>query len=109
MPSAAAASTTGLLELVWAEPPRAVLAALYVVVGSVFVVDVAGLGARVGVATLTLVLVGGVLYLAGAVVYAGRWPDPWPAWFGFHEVFHVLVVAAAAAHFVAVAGIAAPG
>ena len=44
---------------------------------------------------------GSVLYLAGAAVYATRRPDPWPRSFGFHEVFHGLVVAAAASHFVA--------
>lgn len=49
-----------------------------------------------------LVAVGGVLYTVGAVVYVRRRPDPWPRWFGYHEVFHVLVVAAGAAHYLAV-------
>ena len=47
---------------------------------------------------------GGLLYSAGAVIYALRRPDPWPRIFGFHEVFHALVIAAAAMHFVAMAG-----
>ena len=50
-----------------------------------------------------LLLVGGLLYSLGAFVYAARRPDPVPAVFGYHEVFHVLVVVAAAAHYVAVA------
>ena len=53
-------------------------------------------------ASAVLVVVGGVLYTLGAVAYATHWPDPFPATFGFHEVFHVLVVAAAATQFVAV-------
>jgi hemolysin III len=52
--------------------------------------------------------VGGVAYTVGAVVYARRRPDPRPATFGYHEIFHVLVVIAAAAHFIAVAVFAVP-
>jgi hemolysin III len=51
-----------------------------------------------------LFMAGGLLYSAGAVVYARQRPDPWPRVFGFHEVFHTLVIAAAAVHFVAMAG-----
>ena len=47
---------------------------------------------------------GGLLYSAGAVIYALRRPDPWPTTFGFHEIFHALVIAAAVTHFVAIAG-----
>jgi hemolysin III len=49
-----------------------------------------------------LLAVGGALYTVGAVTYASTWPNPFPATFGFHEVFHVLVVAAAVIQFVAV-------
>jgi hemolysin III len=56
-----------------------------------------------GVAAATLCAVGGALYTLGAVAYAAKRPDPWPRTFGYHEVFHVLVVAAAAVQFVAVA------
>lgn len=55
-----------------------------------------------GVAVLVLVAVGGVLYSLGAVVYARRKPDPWPAWFGFHEIFHAFTLAAFVVHYVAV-------
>ncbi|MEP7225056.1 MAG: hemolysin III family protein, partial [Actinomycetota bacterium] len=54
------------------------------------------------VASAVLVAVGGVLYTLGAIAYATHWPDPFPATFGFHEVFHVLVLAAAVSQFVAV-------
>jgi hemolysin III len=55
-----------------------------------------------------LVAAGGVLYTAGAVVYATQRPNPSPSVFGYHEVFHALVIAAAAAHFAAVAFFALP-
>jgi len=55
---------------------------------------------------LALVVAGGVLYTAGAVVYALHAPNPWPRTFGYHEVFHAMVVLAAAAHLIAVALIA---
>ena len=54
-----------------------------------------------GAAVLTLIVTGGLLYSAGAVVYALKRPDPSPRWFGFHEVFHALTVAAFAAHYIA--------
>lgn len=50
----------------------------------------------------SLIALGGLLYTLGAIVYARRWPDPWPSVFGFHEVFHVLVVAGATAHYLAI-------
>ncbi|MGW3635281.1 PAQR family membrane homeostasis protein TrhA [Streptomyces sp. NPDC005122] len=55
-----------------------------------------------GVAVLALIVAGGLLYSAGAVVYALKRPDPSPRWFGFHEVFHALTIAAFAAHYVAI-------
>ncbi|MFF3612479.1 hemolysin III family protein [Streptomyces sp. NPDC002580] len=55
-----------------------------------------------GAAVLTLIVAGGLLYSAGAVVYALKRPDPSPLWFGFHEVFHALTVAAFTAHYIAI-------
>lgn len=51
---------------------------------------------------LLLIVAGGAIYLLGGVVYALRAPNPWPDWFGFHEVFHVLVVVGVATHVVAI-------
>ena len=61
-----------------------------------------------GVGAVVLLAAGGLLYSAGAVVYALRRPDPRPKVFGYHEIFHVLVIAAAAAHYAAIAGYALP-
>lgn len=55
-----------------------------------------------GAAVLTLIVAGGLLYSAGAIVYALKRPDPSPSWFGFHEVFHALTVAAFTAHYIAI-------
>jgi hemolysin III len=49
-----------------------------------------------------LIMLGGVLYTLGAVVYITRWPDPAPRWFGYHEIFHLFVIAASAAHWLAI-------
>src|SRR5918995_1120727 len=60
------------------------------------------------VTPFALIALGGALYTAGAVIYARQRPDPNPAGFGYHEIFHVLVIAAAAAHFAAIALFALP-
>ena len=55
-----------------------------------------------GAAVVTLLAVGGLLYSVGAVVYAIKRPNPSPRWFGFHEVFHALTLAAFVVHYIAV-------
>lgn len=90
------------LNFVWLDAPRWVTVLAYVAVGWVGLVTIPQMFSDVGVAGSVLVLVGGALYSLGALTYAFHWPNPFPATFGFHEVFHVLVVAAAATQFVAV-------
>jgi hemolysin III len=97
-----AAALLGLaLNLAWIHAPRWLSAVAYLAVGWVGVVAAPQLFAA-GIAAGVLVAVGGALYTLGALAYATTWPNPFPAWFGFHEVFHVLVVAAAVTQFVAV-------
>ncbi|HET6623965.1 MAG TPA: hemolysin III family protein [Gaiellaceae bacterium] len=91
------------LELSWIEGPRWLSALAYLLVGWVGVVAAPRLFPELGAAAAVLVIVGGALYSLGAVAYATTWPNPFPATFGFHEVFHVLVIAAAVTQFVAVA------
>ena len=69
----------------------------------------AGIVVEAGIGAGALIAAGGVLYTAGALVYARQRPDPRPAVFGYHEIFHALVIAAAAAHFAAIALFALPG
>ncbi|WP_321167676.1 PAQR family membrane homeostasis protein TrhA [Baekduia soli] len=93
-----------VLSLAWITAPRAVSAGCYLALGWVSVAALPQLISGLPIAPLVLLASGGVLYTVGAVVYATRRPDPWPRTFGFHEVFHLLVIAAAAVQFVALAG-----
>ena len=90
-----------VLNLVWIDAPRWISAVAYLAVGWVGVIMIPQLFAA-GIAPGVLVAVGGLLYTLGALAYATTWPNPFPAWFGFHEVFHLLVIAAALTQFVAV-------
>jgi len=92
------------LSVAWVTAPRVLSAASYVALGWFALVASPDLVAELPAAPLVLLLAGGVLYSAGAAVYAARRPDPWPRTFGFHEIFHAFVIAAAVTHFVAMAG-----
>jgi hemolysin III len=97
-----------VVETVWIDHPKWVAALIYMSLGWVAAVAFPELWADMGVAGTLLVAAGGLLYTAGAVVYATQKPDPNPRVFGYHEVFHALVIAAAAAHFAAIAFFALP-
>ena len=97
-----------LLKLVWVDAPKWLMAGIYLALGWVGVATMPQVLSRAGVGAVTLLAVGGALYSAGAIIYATRRPDPRPAVFGYHEIFHVLVIAAAAAHYAAIAGYALP-
>jgi len=97
-----------IVEMVWIEHPKWVAALIYMSLGSVAAIAFPGLWDEMGAAGALLVAAGGILYTAGAVVYATQRPNPNPRVFGYHEVFHLLVIAAAAAHFAAIAFFALP-
>jgi hemolysin III len=89
----------------WVSAPRWLYTPLYIVLGWSAVLFSAGfrdgaarLGPGVGLATLLMLAAGGTLYTLGGVVYGFRRPNPWPRWFGFHEVFHALTILAFVAH-----------
>jgi hemolysin III len=98
-----------IVEMIWIDAPKWVSATVYITVGALGGVALPAIVAEAGLGAGILIALGGLLYIAGAVVYARQRPDPKPTVFGYHEIFHVLVVAAAAAHFVAVAVYAGPG
>lgn len=91
------------LKLVWVGAPGWLAAVIGVALGWVGVVAFPQLLARLGAAGAILLLAGGIFYTAGAIVYALRRPDPAPAVFGYHEVFHALVVAAVVCHYISIA------
>ena len=92
-----------LLELRWIHAPRWVSAIAYLGVGWVGIVALPEFFPALGVAAAVLLIVGAGLYTVGALTYATTWPNPFPATFGFHEIFHLLVIAAALVQFVALA------
>jgi hemolysin III len=96
------------LSLAWVGAPRLLSAACYLAVGWVVVIALPQLWERAGLAPFALLAAGGALYTLGAAVYAARRPNLWPRTFGFHEVFHALVIAAALVHFIAMAGWVVP-
>ncbi len=96
------------LKMFWPDTPKWLTAAVYVTLGWVAVIAFPELASELGITGMGLVAGGGILYTVGAVVYALRRPDPAPAVFGYHEIFHVLVIAAALLQFVAVAAYALP-
>jgi hemolysin III len=87
----------------WIDAPTWISSVIGVALGWVGVIVFPQLLVEIGLGASLLVVAGGLLYTAGALVYAFRRPDPYPAVFGFHEVFHVLVIAAVACQYSAVA------
>jgi hemolysin III len=92
-----------VFKFAWVDAPKWISAVIGIALGWVGVVVFPQLVNEIGVGGSLLVVAGGLLYTAGALVYALRRPDPYPAVFGFHEVFHVLVIAAVACQYSAVA------
>jgi hemolysin III len=97
-----------IVELLWTDHPKWVGALVYIAVGAIGAVGFPSIAIEAGPVAGALIALGGALYVTGAIIYAAQRPDPSPAVFGYHEVFHVLVIAAAAAHFAAVALFALP-
>jgi hemolysin III len=97
-----------VVEVIWVDAPKWVSTIVYVGVGWIGALGFPAIVVAAGVGAGALIAAGGVLYTAGAVVYATQRPDPNPAVFGYHEIFHVLVLAAIAAHFTAIAIYALP-
>ena len=89
-----------LFRVFWINAPRWLYVALYLALGWAAVMYIVDL-LNANVAMMVLVVIGGLLYTAGAVVYALMRPNPWPGHFGFHEIFHVCTVLAFLCHWTA--------
>ena len=92
----------------WLDAPKWAVSVPYVVVGWCALAVIPQLLHGLGGGGFALIAVGGAAYTTGAVVYARRRPDPWPATFGYHEVFHTCTLVGAALHFAAIAAFALP-
>lgn len=91
----------GILKtMLWPRAPRKLNAALYVLMGAITFPCAPAL--RTAVEDFHLLALGGLFYVLGACVYALRWPNPAPHVFGYHEIFHIFVFAAATAHYLAI-------
>ncbi|MDG2335018.1 MAG: hemolysin III family protein [Myxococcota bacterium] len=91
------------LKLIWIQAPDWLAAAIYVAVGSLIVPSLLPLLEILGTLPVVLLGLGGLLYIVGALIFALQRPDPAPDVFGYHEIFHLCVIAAAVLHFVVIA------
>jgi hemolysin III len=91
------------IHLAWMSAPEALVGATFIGLGCTGGLALRPIWIHDGVAPALLILIGGVLYIIGAILYHRRSPDPFPAVFGYHEVFHTYVCAAAACQYVAIA------
>ena len=97
------AAVLGLVfRLVWLSAPRWLYTALYLLMGWAAIGWLPQIHGHGGPAVFYLIIAGGLLYTAGAIVYARKRPDPSPRWFGFHEIFHSFTIAAFVAHYTAI-------
>lgn len=92
----------GAIRMLWLDAPAGLIALVYLVAGWQVLLDIPAYVDALDAAELTMIAVGGGLYSVGAIIYSLKRPNPWPAVFGFHEVFHTCVVLGAACHWVAV-------
>jgi hemolysin III len=90
-----------LLKMFWPSAPAWVGVPLYLLLGWVAAFFIVPIMHGAGVAALVLLIVGGALYSVGGVLYALKWPNPWPTTFGHHEFFHACTAAAATCHYIA--------
>lgn len=86
----------------WLGAPRWLYVPIYIALGWAAVFWLPQFASHGGAAVVLLIIAGGLLYTAGALVYGVKKPDPWPRWFGFHEVFHALTLAGFASHHVGI-------
>jgi hemolysin III len=92
-----------VFKLLWIDAPKWLLATIYVALGLVSAAVFGELPAAIGWLGVAGLAIGGLLYVVGAIVYASGRPNPWPKVFGYHEVLHALVIAAAALQYAVIA------
>jgi hemolysin III len=91
-----------LFRIFWVSAPRWLYVPLYLLLGWAAILYAGEFVQRSPTDVLVLMIVGGGLYSIGALVYGFKWPNPSPRWFGFHEVFHALTIAAFVVHYIGI-------
>jgi hemolysin III len=87
------------LKVFWLNAPRYLYTAVYLITGWIAIVAIWPLSKAIALFGLIWIVIGGVFYSIGAVIYALKKPDPWPKIFGFHEIFHIFIVLGSISHF----------
>lgn len=99
-----AAAAVGIVQsLFWVKAPKAISAILYLIMGWLALPYLPQMNMALGTVSVSLIVAGGIVYSIGALIYALKRPDPIPHIFGYHEIFHLLVIVAAALHFIVIA------
>lgn len=98
-----AALAGAVFKLVWIDAPGWLGTATYISIGWIALIALPDLVDRLGIPAVAALALGGILYSVGGVIYARKRPDPMPSVFGYHELFHALVIAAAALQYLVVA------
>ncbi len=88
-----------LITTLWPHVPKWARALLYIAIGWIGILYFPQIKSSLDTTNIQLLVIGGVTYTLGAMIYAFKWPDPFPSVFGYHEVFHVLVVLGSGFHF----------
>ena len=91
-----------VVKLLWMHAPRPIYVSIYVGMGWVALFFAVPLVRALNVSQMSLLIVGGLFYTIGAICYTRKTPDPFPGVFGFHEIWHLFVMAGSAAHFLMV-------
>ena len=100
------AASIGIVHsLFWVKAAKWVSACLYIGVGWMALPYLPEIYAALGMYKISLLLIGGVFYTLGAIIYAMKFPNPSPKYFGYHEIFHILVIVAAVFHFIMIRGL----
>jgi hemolysin III len=91
-----------LLKIFWIGAPRWLSTIIYLAMGWACVFGLTTMKEVMPEISFDWLFYGGIAYTLGAVVYATKWPDPWPKAFGFHEIWHIFVMAGAFSHFISI-------
>ncbi len=88
-----------ILKVFWLHAPRFLYTSIYLLMGWIIVIGIWPLSQKMDPAGLMWMVIGGVFYSVGALIYAIKKPDPWPGLFGFHEIFHIFIMLGSVSHY----------